>query len=354
VTEPGITVLDLGSSGPLVEKDVPVTDDPLENPASRDVSITPDGQHALVRRDGSAEVGIISLETGARVSIELSGAVTDLDLSADGLRAIAVVRAPGEIVSEPDAGAATDAGTDADPEASVPDAELPDAAPPGPVPSSEVYLLPIPGIVTAPASYDKVTIDGEVVGSVSVSTQGDVALLYTNATPNDHLTILKTAPGSDFLSYRSVALKAPVVAVFPAPDSEHAIALLAPSSGSNKAGAFSVVPIAKDLPPKIQGTDAKPMSVAIAPPPSTRALVTVRDDAKKIHAVYLARMPQLQVDRLTLASPALAAGMVPSAGVGWVAQKHPEGRITFVDLAKGSARTLTGFELGTKVVDGND
>jgi hypothetical protein len=96
------------------------------------------------------------------------------------------------------------------------------------------------------------------------------------------------------------------------------------------------------------------MSVSIAPPPSNRALVTVRDDAKKIHAVYLARMPELQVDKLTLASPPLAAGMVPAAGVGWIAQKHPEGRITLVDLQKGSARTLTGFELGAKVVDGSN
>jgi hypothetical protein len=34
-----------------------------------------------------------------------------------------------------------------------------------------------------------------------------------------------------------------------------------------------------------------------------------------------------------------------------VAQKHPEGRITFVTLESGEARTLTGFELGSRVVD---
>lgn len=356
VTEPGITVIDLGSAGPLVEKDVPVTDDPLDNPASRDVSITPDGLFALVRRDGSAEIGVVSLETGDRVTVELSGAVTDLDLAPDGSRAIAVVRSPGDLTSLPDAGSppegGDDAGADADPEAAPPEA-APPPPPPAPAASSEVFLLPIPGIVAAPNVYDQVAIDAEIVGSVSVATQGDVALLYTNATPNDHLTILQTTPGAGYLQYRTIALKAPVVAVFPAPDSLHAVALLAPGAGSNKAGAFSVVPIAKDLPPKIQGTDAKPMSVSIAPPPSNRALVTVRDDTKKIHAVYLARMPELQVDKLSLASPPLAAGMVPAAGVGWVAQKHPEGRITFVDLAKGSARTLTGFELGAKVVDGS-
>ena len=358
VTEPGITVMEL-SGAPAVVKDVAVTDDPLESPASRDVTVTPDGDYALVRRDGSSEVSIVSLADGQRVDVTLSGPVTDLDLSADGTRAIAVVREPGAAPPPPppppppaDAGAdgaADDGGLDGAAEAS-----LPDAAPPAPPPSSEVFLLPIPGIFSAPGTFDQVTIDDEVVGSVSVSEQGSVALLYTNATPNDHLTILATASGPDYLSFRTVALKAPVKAVFPAPDSAHAIAVLAPGSGSGKPGAFSVVPITNDLPPKIQGTDAPPMSVAIAPPPSKRALVTVRDDSKKVFAVHLARMPELQVDKLPLASPPLAAGMVPSAGRGWVAQKHPEGRITFVDLDDGSARTLTGFELGAKVVDGSN
>ena len=69
ITEPGVSIIELDSSlGPMVSKDVPVTDDPLENPASRDVSITPDGSYALVRRDGSPDVGIVSLADGTRVT----------------------------------------------------------------------------------------------------------------------------------------------------------------------------------------------------------------------------------------------------------------------------------------------
>ena len=37
----------------------------------------------------------------------------------------------------------------------------------------------------------------------------------------------------------------------------------------------------------------------------------------------------------------------------WIAQEHPEGRITFIDLDSGQARTITGFELGARVVDGS-
>ena len=48
----------------------------------------------------------------------------------------------------------------------------------------------------------------------------------------------------------------------------------------------------------------------------------------------------------------MASGIVVDAGVAYVAQEHPEGRITFLDLEDARARTLTGFELGVKVVDG--
>ena len=386
VTEPGVSVIELDApGGPSVSRDVAVSEDPLDNPASRDVSITPDGAYALVRRDGSPEVGIVSMLTGEIVSIDLGGAVTDLDLSEDGSQAIAVVREPASAVDAGpnggpfDSGVATDSTAASDSEApgdgmAPVDGAMPgDGAPPGdgsprgdaaaeatpvvdagprPPANSEVTVLPIPGIFNSPGDFESVTIAGETAGSVSWSPDSRVALLYSNATANDHLTILVTAPGAGFLSYRTVALKAPVLAVFPAPDAEHAIALLTPGAGSTKIGAFSIVPITSGLPPKIEGTEAAPMSVAFAPPPSRRALITVRDDPKKIFGAYLARMPQLQVDRFELRSPPLAAGVVGAANAGYVAQQHPEGRITFIDLAAGSARTLTGFELGTKVIDG--
>ncbi|MBK7585119.1 MAG: hypothetical protein IPI67_33635 [Myxococcales bacterium] len=374
ITEPGISVIELDEGlGPYVSKDLPVTDNPLDNPASRDVSVTPDGAYALVRRDGSSEVSIVALADGKRVSVLLSGPVTDLDLTDDGKRAIAIVREPGGAAvgdaGTGDAGAdatdddaasdaAADDGSDTGlAEAGVDDAAsdagtIPDAPPPPPK-NSDVALLPIPGIFTKPAEFDQVTITGESVGSVVVSASGGVALLYTNATPNDHLTLLTTAAGSGYLKHRTVALKAPVKAVFSATDGSHAIALLSPTAGSSKAGAFSVIPVSAELPPKIQGTDAPPVGVAMLSATTSRALVTVRDDTKKIFFTYLVRMPELQVDPFKLASPPLATGIVKSANAGYIAQEHPEGRITFVTLADGKARTLTGFELGAKVVDGS-
>ena len=52
-----------------------------------------------------------------------------------------------------------------------------------------------------------------------------------------------------------------------------------------------------------------------------------------------------------IASPPIAVGVLGAANEGYVAQKNAEGRITFVALDSGQARTLTGFEIGASVVD---
>jgi hypothetical protein len=133
------------------------------------------------------------------------------------------------------------------------------------------------------------------------------------------------------------------------------VVLLDTDEASERAGAFSVVPVADTLPAKIQGTDAPPHRVSLAETPSgLRGLVTTRDDARGIHAVYLVRMPSLQVDRIDLASPPIAVGLLPELGIGYVAQQHPEGRITFINLETAAPETLTGFELADRVVDGDE
>jgi hypothetical protein len=44
-----------------------------------------------------------------------------------------------------------------------------------------------------------------------------------------------------------------------------------------------------------------------------------------------------------------ASGLVPEARQAFVAQQHPEGRITFIDLESKEVHTLTGFELSAQV-----
>lgn len=312
VTEPGISVIALDGETPELSDLVELTS---SGPTS--VDITPDGSLALVRREGSQVMTLVNLVTSARADVTLSGPVTDLDLSLDGSFALAVIRTPTHPEEE--------------------------ESPQG----SQVVVLPLPDAFDDANAVTTVTIPNETFGSASLTQAGDVALLYTNAIPSDRLVVLSLAS----MDHRTLSLKAPIKAVLPAPDSEHAVAVLQPPPGSTKPGAFALVPTKNTLPPRIQGTEAPVLGVSISPAPSHRALVVTRGGVGQEHAAYLARLPQLQVDRIRLASPPLALGMAPAANVAFVAQEHPEGRLTFIDLDGGAARTVTGFELGTRVVD---
>ncbi len=308
VTEDGVSVVSLdGPGGPAVIKNIAFSDPP---PAlAPDVSITPDGAYALLRSD-QPSIGVLSLSDGVRVDVPLPGKPTDLDLSADGTRAVAVIRD-----------------------------------------TSQVALLPVPGVFTSPQSVTLVTVDA-LIGSTSLAAQGSKAFFYTNAVSSPLLAVMDTlaAPPTS----RVIKLRAPILAVFPTPDGSHALVLHDAlfDAGSHYPAAFSVAPIALDLPPKIVGLDAPVISIAVAPA-GDHGLIATGDQATGIYQLVVASMPSLAVQKLPLASLPIAAGIVAGANRGFVAQKHPDGRITFVNLETGDARTLTGFELGTQVVDGS-
>jgi hypothetical protein len=328
VTEDGVSVVDLTQSGaPQVTGNVPLTDDPTEDADTRDVSITPNGRLAVVRREGSASLGIVDLTTGTLGSIALSGAITDVDITADGQSAVAVVRD-----------------------------------------TAEVAIIPLSDGIPDPSTVQQVTIAGETVGSASIAADGKTVLLYTNAVATDRLTVLALGAAP---TYRVVKLHAPVLAVFATPDASNAIVFHSESAapattdggasaadGGADAGlpsqtatnAFSLVPLSADLPAEIEETDVPPQAVAITPA-GDRVLITERDDGKQIYGVYVGQFPSLEIQKITLASPPIAVGVLATANEGYVAQKNAEGRITFVALDSGEARTLTGFEIGASVVD---
>jgi hypothetical protein len=274
-------------------------------PGRADVSITPSGRFAILRRENSPIVTVVDLGDGSRWSWTLSGPITDLDLADTGDRAVAVVRS-----------------------------------------ESRVAILPVPGMESA--SFDDLVITGETIGSVVLAPKGSTALLYTNAVAVNRLTVLQLA---GVPHYEVVDLHAPVLSVVPSPTAQHAIVVHNPLDGQafKSAGAFSVVPLSSEHAAVIQPTDAPPLSVAISPG-GDKAIVPVRDDQKGIYGVYLASMPSLVTERFPLASPPMSAGFVGADGQAFIAQEHPEGRVTFIDPVSGVVRTITGFELGARVV----
>jgi hypothetical protein len=302
VTQDGVSIIDIAGV-PTLKKNVATSSTPGEDPGTRDVFVTKDGLRAFIRRDGSAAITVVGLDADTRTDVTLSGPVTDLDLADTGDRAIAVVRD-----------------------------------------TSEVAVLPIAN----PAAKTTVTVTGETIGSVAITPGGSKALLYTNATAIERFTILDLAQGS---ALRSVQLYSPVLGIFSSPDAQHAIVLHDKTTGADGSpGAFSAVPIGPVLPAKIQATQAPPTAVAVT---NNRAIVAERDDSRQIFGAYLVRMPELYIQRYALAGPPIAVGVIAGANRVFVAQQHPEGRLTFIDLDTGVARTLTGFELSSRVVDGS-
>jgi hypothetical protein len=310
---------------------------PNTNRVRPDVSITADGTRALARIEGSRVLFDIDLSGGTTRELELGGVITDLDLSADGSRAVAVIRTLTPLTPVADAGTPADGGADAAPDAGSP-AEAPSAA-------SEAVFISVPAGLTDGAQRRTLTLAGGGAGSVALSADGSRAVLFSNALGSGVVTLV----GPD-LQARSVDLLAPVRAVFLTADGAHAIALQDPPRGSIKKGAFSVLSLDAVRAPKLVAADAPAELVALDPGDPSRAIVTVSDPEARLFGTYFVRMPSLQVDFSPLPSRPLSSGTVPAARKGFVAQEHPEGRITFIDLAEGQSREITGFELSAKVV----
>ena len=322
VVDEGISVLDL-TGDPQLSALVTVT--AAGAAPARDVNIAPDGSFAAVRVEGSADVEIITLppppsgasSTGARQTVTLESSVTDLDLSADGKTATAVLgnETPPKVVS---------------------------------------FAVPNPG--GPPSPSDTATVTGELVRSVTLAPDGTVAVLYANAVPSNHVTLLDTSSGAGHFGFRTVDVQGAVQSVYVSPGSGTAITLQTPPAGSKKAGLFSIVPTKSVQSPKIVGTDALPTDVAFSDANSDakldKALVTVHDTVSTVHGVYVIGLANLEQNFIALSSDPLpgATGIIAEAKRGFVAQKHPEGRITFIDLDTGTAQTLSGFEIAARVV----
>ncbi len=338
ITQDGISVIDLSPGdvqrGALIEL-------PASAAGQPDVTVLPDGSRALARLPGVSS--IYSIDLGSRVTTEiaLGGSIRDLDVSEDGRWAVAVRTDRGPLSRSVDAGAPLADAGDASADAGA-------ASQPAVIGRfAEAVFIPLPEGLSDEGRWQRVRSRDERLadffGSVSLSPDGRQAVLFTT-TGSSRVTLVDAARES-----RTVDLLASVRAVFITADGSHAVALQEPPASSQKKGAFSLLSLAEVRAPKRVASDAPAEAVALSAG-SDRALVTVSDPDSGAFGAYLLRMPSLQVDFSSIASRPLATGTVPVAGKAYVAQAHPEGRITFIDMESGEGRDITGFELAAKVV----
>jgi len=274
-----------------------------EDATLRDISLDAERNFALVRREGQNTVTLVSLVDGQTTSATLDAPITDLDVFASGQSAVASL---------------------------------------GGV--SHAVTLSLPTLQAAP-----IDLGSAPAGSVSLSPSGGAALFYSNATEDARLARVTLSDGARQI----FVLQAPVLAAFFTGDEAHGIVLHHALQGSSKAGAFSLVPLSTELPAKIVGTDA-PVTQVVTGLNGRRALVIERDDAKKIYGATLAEFPSLKTTRIALPSAPTSAGVLNSGAYAYIGQAYADGRMTFIDLETGNARTLTGFELAARIVDGRN
>ena len=336
VTDDGVSVLDFAQvdkSGTGIARLVSLGDDIDQK--GLDVSITPDGKYALAREPGKSAIRLIDLD---------SGDVSELELAQFGMG--------------PDDDA--DAGTPPAPSADVSDLDL---APNGQFAlaalrdQATVVRVPVPDGFEHPDQVSTYVIKDEIIGSISISPKSDVALLYTTAAPVERITRLTL--GAD--EHKTVALRKTVQAVAVAPDGATALIIHNKADGDprepgissdtqiDRSYGYSMLRVATgDV--KLQVTPVTPSALAMVPDGSYLFLL-LRDDAGGVREAQKVEARSFLVNSIPLGSPPISIGSVPGSKRVFVNQDHPDGRITFIDWETDDTRTVTGFELNSRIRD---
>ena len=316
VTQDGVSVIDLATAtagSAMIVPPIPVAD-PTISPEDLEVRIVATGNYAVVRQAGASALRIVDMHTGVAKSIPLASPATDIDLSPDGARVYAVER----------------------------DAK-------------KLAIVDVPGGIAATIDLADATI-----GSLQLSADGKRGLLYTNATMDERLTMVALdQPGFPHVTW---PLKKSVRAVGIAPNGGSAIVLHAKAPGDpttatsvddyiDESYGYSLVDLATGF-AKLQLTPVDPGAFAYAMDSSKAYIALDGGDAvTATRALQIVTVQTGVVMTKPLGSPPSGIGILPGTSQTFIAQRHPLGRVSFVELATDAMRTVTGFDLNSHVVN---
>jgi len=324
ITHDGVSVIDLVDATEHQPRIVPpiAVADPAISPDDLEVQIVATGDYAAVRQAGRAALRVVGLR-GASVGrvwdVPLAAVPTDIDLAPDGSRVYAVER----------------------------DAH-------------KLAVIDIPGDAVNPAGVEVIDFTPAAAGSLALSPDGSRGLLYTNATLDPHVTLIELGrPGFPRTTF---TLQKAVRSVGIGPDSTTAIVIAAKAPGDPatapsidefiaRSFGYALVDLASGF-SKLQLTPVDPGPFVYAPDGGTAYIALDGGDAvTATRALHVVAARTGVVRSLPLGSPPSAVGIVPTANQAFVAQRHPQGRMSFIQLATGAIRTVTGFDLNSQIVD---
>jgi DNA-binding beta-propeller fold protein YncE len=309
VTDDGISVLELAklTDGQIVAP-IPISKNPLDKPASREVLTTNNGNWAIVRSSGKAGLTAVHLPTKTIVEIPLTSEPTDLDLLPDGSAALAMLRE-----------------------------------------SKEVAFVTLPKDVTdtLPAM---IASTGELVaGLARITDDGKTAVLYTSVEGIEEIAILDIAEGTVL----PILLRKTVDDVLLVPGARKAILVHKPGDGPGNpdetdqfvddSQGYSLLDLDSGYTALVL-TPVKPLEIGLSTEPH-KAWFLLKDPKGLSHVVQEADLTSFQYTDHELGSAPEHVRFLSKAMQMAITQTHPSGRITFVHTQTGLAKTVTGFEL---------
>lgn len=322
ITEDGVSVIHLGfatDNQATIVPPIPVID-PNGPTDDVEINIVATGEYAAVRQGQSSSLRIVNVGSnpGAGWTLPLASPATDIDLAPDGSRVYVVERA-----------------------------------------AKRLAIIDIPADASNPSGIETIDLTNATLGSLVLSADGKRGLLYTNATSDERISLVKLdTPGFPTLTW---PIKKSVRAVGISPTGDTAILLQAKSFGDpaaatnfddfvDKSYGYTLLDLATGF-GKLQITPVDPGAFHYAPDGSKVYVALDGGDAPTAtRAVQVVTTQTGVVITKALGSPPEQVGILPGAGQAFIAQRHTLGRVSFVNLVTDAVRTVTGFDLNSHIV----
>ena len=315
ITEDGVSILDLTGSSGFFAPTVPLSTDPVGDGDPAEVVVTPDGHYALARWTNLSLVRAVDLQTGDITDTAMTGPPTDLDLTPAGDTLLAVIRS-----------------------------------------QRQLAVMDLPGDIGDASAVETIDCTPIVVGSAQITPDGEQALLYTNASNDKAITLVDLVTGDK----RTALLRKGIRWVALGPDGTAALVLHNKIPGDpqptddfqtqlDKQYGFSLVDL-ESLFVKLQITEADPGTFAFSAD-GQRVYLIIADPDTALREIAELNLESFIVGSRSVGSHPTEIGTVVGTDRIYVSQDHALGRISFIDVATGQLRTVTGFQLNSQVIE---
>lgn len=307
VSDAYLVVVDLSGEEPE-RFPVAISSDTVDPPVAEEVVLDPGGHYAIVRQFGVNELVVVDLDTLIAGQVAVGDSPTDLDVTPDGLEAVAVARGSNELwvydLSDP-------------------------------------YIEPV--IVNLPAD--------ELLGSVVMSADNTKGLLFSTASGKSRYAVWDrtAADPTDSVTVRS--LEKPVAGMSVSPDGGTLLIFHDKDNGEDVPSssvfyneyALTLVSLA-DFFPNTLRLAGKPGEFAHTADGAAGFLI--EEGTPELLALHYS---ELRHDAIALKSDAVHVGVLPDTHLVYASQEHDLGRISFYDYDTEELQTVTGFELNAQI-----